>query len=241
MHTLHNLPNSSPDLSIPKLIISPFKKKLYKFYQFFGLSLTSFAIAMIIYSYSADISSASDLKLQESPKSPAPAVQLENSNKAKPVAKGYEVADEANSYGVGSSFAVVIPKIKAYSNIIPDVSVSNKSEYMDALKQGVAHAKGTSHPGEGSTIYLFSHSTDSTINIRRYNAVFYDLKKLELGDEIIIYHSHQKYIYKVSQKEVVSPKDTSWLAPRETETLILQTCDPPGTTWKRLLILAKPI
>jgi LPXTG-site transpeptidase (sortase) family protein len=234
MQTVHVLPD------IDKISVSPIKRKIYKIYQYFGLSLTSFAIAGFVYSYSGDITSP-ELSNNPSPR-PTPQTEvIDSSNKAQPVASGYEVADEANSYGVTSKFAVVIPKIKAYSNIIPQVPVNDKDKYMDALKIGVAQAKDSSFPGQGSTIYLFSHSTDSVINVKKYNAVFYDLKNLEIGDEIIVYYNHKKYIYQVAQKEIISPKDTSWLSPRDEETLILQTCYPPGTTWKRLLILAKPV
>jgi sortase A len=120
--------------------------------------------------------------------------------------------------------------------------MSSESEYLAALKKGVAHGKGTHFPGQGENIFLFSHSVSSPEYIKTYNAVFYDLKDLESGDEIIIYFSGQKFIYTVSEKVITTPGDISFLTKDyEGETLILQTCDPPGTTLRRLIVLAKKI
>ena len=126
--------------------------------------------------------------------------------------------------------------------MIPNVDAGNPTDYLKALTQGVAHAKGTYFPGQGKTIFLFSHSTDSPINIARYNAVFYLLRKLTPGDTIIIYFLGQEHDYVVTDKFVTAANDTSWLQDNgQGERLILQTCDPPGTSWNRLLVVAKPV
>ena len=64
-----------------------------------------------------------------------------------------------------AQFSVVIPKIGANSNIIENVDPSNEDEYLRALAEGVAHAKGTSFPGLGATTYLFAHSADNFWNV----------------------------------------------------------------------------
>ena len=152
------------------------------------------------------------------------------------------VQKEAYEQGVNSYFSVVIPKIDASSNVIANVDAGNEEEYLAALKEGVAHAKGTYFPGQERNIYLFAHSTDSPINISHYNAVFYLLRKLEAGDKVIVYFADDKYVFEVEDKAIVEAEDTSWLT-RDYggERLILQTCDPPGTTWKRLVVIAKPV
>ncbi len=152
-----------------------------------------------------------------------------------------QVQEEAAKLGVNSYFSVVIPKIDAKANIIANVDAANEKEYQAALEEGVAHAKGTYFPGQGRRIYLFSHSTDSPLNYARYNAVFYLLRKLEAGDQIVIFFADKKYIYEVTDKRVVDSNDTSWISTNtDEEDLVLQTCDPPGTTWKRLIVVAKP-
>jgi sortase A len=152
-----------------------------------------------------------------------------------------KVQEEARSYGVGAYFSVVIPKIGAESDIIANVDAGNSKEYQKALEEGVAHARGTFFPGQGKTIFLFAHSTDSPLNIARYNAVFYLLRKLEKGDRIIVFFADKKYVYEVSGKITTTSGDTSWLAGSSEERLILQTCDPPGTTFRRLLVIAEPV
>ena len=156
--------------------------------------------------------------------------------------KVIQIQKEANFYGVNSYFSIVIPKINATANIIANVDAGNRREYVEALSNGVAHAKGTYFPGQGKNIFLFSHSTDSPLNVARYNAVFFLLRKLEAGDKIIVYFADRRYEYEVVEKRITNPKDTSALTTETSEeSLILMTCDPPGTTWRRLLIVAKPV
>ncbi len=153
-----------------------------------------------------------------------------------------ETQREAREYGVTSYFSVVIPKINAKANIVANVDTSNKKEYLDALQKGVAHARGTNFPGQDGRIFLFSHSTDSPLNFAKYNAIFYLLKKLEKGDNIIVYFSDKKYEYKVEETKIVTAADTQYIEPSiGEEELVLMTCDPPGTNWNRLLVFAKPI
>jgi len=148
--------------------------------------------------------------------------------------------EEAGSLGLSAYFSLYIPKINAKSEIIANVDAGDPKEYLSALGQGIAHAKGTHFPGQGETIFLFSHSTDSSANLARYNAVFYLLRKLEAGDKIIVFFADKKYEYQVTQKLTTPAKDVSWFSYDDgEETLVLQTCDPPGTTFRRLIVVAK--
>ena len=140
------------------------------------------------------------------------------------------------------NFSVVIPKIGAAERIQENVDPSNESEYLDVLRHSIAHAKGTSFPGMGSTTYLFAHSADNFWNVGRYNAVFYLLKELNKDDDIFVFFQGKRYNYKVYDKQIIDPSQTSVIAANqgEGEKVILQTCWPPGTSWKRLLVFAKP-
>ncbi len=136
-------------------------------------------------------------------------------------------------------FSIVIPKIAANSIIIPNVDPSNEKEYLAALKKGVAHTKGTAFPGQPGHIFLFAHSTDYFWNVGRYNAVFYLLYKLEKGDEIDIFYNNQRFVYKVIDKTIITPDQVEYLTRKTNkEFLTLQTCWPPGTTLKRILVFA---
>lgn len=139
-------------------------------------------------------------------------------------------------------FSILIPKIGASERIIANVDSENEKEFKEVLKRGVAHAKGTVFPGISGNTYLFAHSADNWWNAGRYNAVFYLLKDLEIGDEIIVFFENRRYNYAVNGKYIASPSEVSLLKSNREgeEQLILQTCWPPGTTWKRLFIVAKP-
>lgn len=137
------------------------------------------------------------------------------------------------------SFSIVIPKIDANSKIVANVNAANESEYLASLKNGVAHASGTAFPGEGGHIFLFAHSTDYFWNVSTYNAVFFLLYKLEKKDEIDIFYKNQKYVYTVIDSKIVEPDQVEYLTRKSNkEFLTLQTCWPPGTSLKRLLVFA---
>jgi sortase A len=142
-------------------------------------------------------------------------------------------------------FQVIIPKIGVNSKIIANVDASNEKEYTEALKKGVAHAKGTGLPGEANTenktIFIFGHSTNATWNIAKYNALFYSLKDLSVGDDFSVWFWGREFHYIVSDRKIVEPDDVSFLLPQTIkDQLILQTCWPPGTSSKRLLVIATP-
>ncbi len=141
-------------------------------------------------------------------------------------------------------FSIVIPKIGATSSITPNVDPSNPDEFLPVLQHSVAHAKGTVFPGMNGTTYLFAHSTDNFWDVGRYNAVFYLLKDLNPGDDIVIFFENKRYNYKVTQTEIVDDSQVSYLVNSQgdkTQRLVLQTCWPPGTAWKRLLVIAEPV
>jgi sortase A len=142
---------------------------------------------------------------------------------------------------VDPNFSIVIPKIAANARIIDNVNPADESEYLEKLKFGVAHAAGTYLPGQNGHIFLFAHSTDYVWNISTYNAVFYLLYKLDAGDEVDVFFEGRRHVYVVTDKKVVDPTDVQYLTNKtESEALTLQTCWPPGTTLKRLLVFAKP-
>lgn len=137
------------------------------------------------------------------------------------------------------AFSVVIPKIDARAKVLPNIDAADSREYTAALRQGVAHAKGTVFPGMDGTIYLFAHSAQAPWDIRRYNAVFYLLGKLEPGDGVIVFFQGIRYDYAVREVKVVPPTETGFFGQRGEELLVLQTCHPPGTTREALLVFAK--
>lgn len=139
---------------------------------------------------------------------------------------------------VDDQFGIVIPKIKANAPIVAEVDPYNPNEYQQKLAKGVAHARGTGLPNSERTMFLFAHSSGDFLMARRYNSVFYLLRKLEPDDEITIYYRGAPYSYRVRQLKEVSPESVEYLTDLVDTDLVLMTCTPPGTTWRRLLVLA---
>jgi LPXTG-site transpeptidase (sortase) family protein len=139
-------------------------------------------------------------------------------------------------------FSILIPKLGIDEKVFPNVDPDNPHDYLPILQLGIAHAKGSVFPGESGTTYLFAHSADNWWDIEHYNAIFYTLNNLSAGDEITVFFENRRYEYVVSQQIISNPQDVSYLTAQHggAQQLVLQTCWPPGTTFKRLYILAKP-
>lgn len=135
---------------------------------------------------------------------------------------------------------LTIPKIHAQAKIIEQVDPRNETEYMQALKKGVAQAKGTSLPGQPGTSFIFAHSSGAPWDMTYMNTIFLRLGELKKGDTIIIERNGITYHYKVREKKEVMPTELQYLQPNNRTQLILQTCTPIGTSLKRLLVFADP-
>lgn len=130
---------------------------------------------------------------------------------------------------------ISIPKISVKAPIIWDTP---EEEILDKLTGGVAHYKGTSHPGEGGNIFLVGHSSNYFWVSSDYNTIFSLLDKLERGDRVEITYNNKKYFYDVEDKKVVNPEEVGVLQNTPKETLTLMTCWPVGTSLDRLIVQA---
>lgn len=139
-------------------------------------------------------------------------------------------------------FVLRIPRLEIEAKVEPSVDIANPQTYQEALELGVAHAKGTALPDEPGSVYIFGHSTDFPWNIKEYHAFFYRLKDVAVGDKISIAYHGESFEYQIQERKVVTADDLDYLLSKSGQNrLVLQTCWPPGTTWKRLIVLAKPI
>jgi sortase A len=101
------------------------------------------------------------------------------------------------------------------------------------------HIKNTGFPwDEEANVYIAGHrlgfpGTDS-------NLAFWDLNKVQVGDEFYITDSEgRKYTYKVFKKFIATPSNLSVLAPVEGKNIVtLQTCTLPDYT-NRFLVRAE--
>jgi sortase A len=141
-------------------------------------------------------------------------------------------------------FGVVIEKIGVNSPVVANVNATSYSEYIAALSKGVAHARGTAVPGstkaDNNNVFLFAHSAINAIQARRYNSVFYLLRKLEKGDRVATFYKGKRFDYIVESKKTVQATDVRYLTQTSKKPILtLQTCDPPGSSLRRLIITAK--
>lgn len=136
-------------------------------------------------------------------------------------------------------FGMQIPSLYLNEPVLFNIDPHQKDIYNAALKKGIAHAAGTDLPPYDGLGYYFAHSSNPDLR-SQYNAVFYLLGKLEKGDDIYIWYQDTKYEYVVKEIDVTTPDDVSFLSRSyELPTIVLQTCWPPGTTQKRLLVFAE--
>lgn len=144
--------------------------------------------------------------------------------------------DDTSRYATGG---VSIPSIYVDEPVIYNVDPNDASSYSAALKFGIAHASGTALPGSGGLGYYFAHSSTLPF-VRQYNAVFYLLGKLKQGDDVILWREGQRYPYVVTSTRITAPTEVGFLTrPYAKETVVLQTCWPPGTSLQRLLVFAE--
>jgi len=153
--------------------------------------------------------------------------------------------DEIEQKIVKEEFWVKIPMIEASAEVKKNISPFDKKEYLPVLEGDlVAQAKGTGLPGQKEkAIYLFAHSTKQGVQMVRQNSVFYLLGELKTDDFVFIGYNGEVYKYKVYGQKIVGANDVGYLDYKEEgkEILILQTCWPIGTDWKRLLVFAERI
>ena len=140
---------------------------------------------------------------------------------------------------ISTQFGIVIEKIGVNAPIVADVNIASYKDYFEALKSGVAHAAQTPKPGEAGNTYLFAHSALDFWNFGKYAKVFTLLGQVEKGDRIVIFYQGKRYDYIIENKEIFKGFDLTPLLREYGEpTLTLQTCDPPGSSLRRLIITA---
>ncbi len=141
---------------------------------------------------------------------------------------------------VSKKFGIIIEKIGVNAPVVENVPPADKATYMNAMRNGVAHAKGTATPNQSGNTYLFAHSSLNFWELGEYATVFNLLRKVEKNDRITLFYKNERYDYVVVNKNIVSGFNTDPLLKGvDKPTLTLQTCHPPGTTLNRLIVTAE--
>lgn len=149
---------------------------------------------------------------------------------------------DPSSAAVGPESKVIIPKINVEIPVIFDEESIEEHAIQKALEEGVIHYATTSNPGETGNGAIFGHSSNNILNKGKYKFAFVLLNRLENGDVFYVQKDGKRYAYKVYKKTVVTPEEVSVLGAQEKpSTMSLITCDPPGTSINRLVVVGEQI
>lgn len=147
------------------------------------------------------------------------------------------------SFSAGTAAEVIIPKINV--EIPTDYSVlsTNETDIEGALNSGVVHYPTTVLPGQTGNAAFFGHSSNNIFNPGKYKFAFVLLHELVPGDTFYLTNDGKVYVYKVISRIIVDPSNVGVLGPvpNTTATATLITCDPPGTSLKRLVVVGEQI
>lgn len=148
----------------------------------------------------------------------------------------------ADASAVGAAPEVIIPKINVEIPVVYGVSTIDESAIDAGLENGVVHYADTANPGQNGNLVIVGHSSNNIFNKGRYKFAFVLLNRLEIGDTFYLQKDGKRYTYQVYKREIVDPANVSVLGSRDkpaTATLI--TCDPPGTSINRLVVVGEQI
>jgi sortase A len=137
---------------------------------------------------------------------------------------------------------VIIPKINVEIPVVYDLGTTEESAIQNALEDGVVHYDNTPQPGQEGNVVVFGHSSNNIFNEGKYKFAFVLLSRLETGDIFYLTKDGTRYAYKIYDKKIVKPTAIEVLgATDRPDTATLITCDPPGTTLNRLVVIGEQI
>jgi LPXTG-site transpeptidase (sortase) family protein len=149
----------------------------------------------------------------------------------------------SNTVSATATPEVIIPKINVEIPVDYSQTTTNENQIENALQDGVVHYPTTVLPGQNGNAAFFGHSSNNIFNKGKYKFAFVLLHELVNGDTFYLTNNGKVYAYKVISKTIVPPSDVSVLGPvaGQTATATLITCDPPGTSINRLIVVGQQI
>jgi len=138
---------------------------------------------------------------------------------------------------------VIIPKINVEIPVDYNQTTTEESAIENALENGIVHYPSTVKPGETGNAAFFGHSSNNIFNKGKYKFAFVLLHTLVEGDTFYLTYNGKVYVYKVISRQVVDPSNVGVLGPvpGKAATATLITCDPPGTSLRRLVVVGEQI
>ncbi len=147
-----------------------------------------------------------------------------------------------DSSSVSKTPEIIIPKINVEIPVIYTVKTIDADAVENALESGVVHYADTALPGQDGNGVIVGHSSNNIFNKGKYKFAFVLLSRLSNGDTFYLQKGGVRYTYQVYKKSIVSPTDVSVLGTQDKPaTFTLITCDPPGTSTNRLVVVGEQI
>jgi sortase A len=100
------------------------------------------------------------------------------------------------------------------------------------LEKGPGHYPMTHWPGQGKVIAIAGHRTT-------YGAWFRHIDDLDRGDPIVLTMPYGRYVFRVTETEIVDDADWSILRGKG-EFLVLSACHPLYSASQRVVVTARP-
>ncbi|HEX4774960.1 MAG TPA: class E sortase [Candidatus Saccharimonadales bacterium] len=149
----------------------------------------------------------------------------------------------SNSVAPSATPEVIIPKINVEIPVNYNETSTDESTIESDLNDGVVHYPTTSVPGQNGNAAFFGHSSNNIFNKGKYKFAFVLLHTLVNGDTFYLTYNSKVYVYKVISHTIVDPSDVGVLepVPGQTATATLITCDPPGTSIHRLVVVGQQV
>jgi LPXTG-site transpeptidase (sortase) family protein len=190
----------------------------------FGLSMGAIAVIIALFGFFNEVFIA-------------PFMQPSRSSQATPLIVS------SDTVAPSSTPQVIIPKINVQIPLNFDETSTNEADIENDLEDGVVHYPTTSMPGQNGNVAFFGHSSNNIFNKGKYKFAFVLLHELIPGDTFYITKDGKVYAYKVFSKTIVDPSNVGVLNPVEghSATATLITCDPPGTSLHRLIVVGDQI
>ena len=139
------------------------------------------------------------------------------------------------------SYSLEIPVLGVKAPIVMEPKTS-ESVILSDLVNGVVHYGTTPLPGESGASVILGHSSAYPWYKGKYGSVFALLGKLKTGDMIYIYKDGKPMAFKVSNSLIFIPlsnsKSISQFEKTDGSSIILLSCWPVGTNYKRIAIKA---
>lgn len=133
-----------------------------------------------------------------------------------------KILEDSNTY-------ILIPSIDVEGVVVQGISSND-------MDRGFWHFPTSKFPGEKGNSVIIGHRFEYVPPAKN---TFYNLDKVNIGDEIVVKNDNDSFTYIVTNIETVEKNDISILKDTSDYRLTLVTCTPLWTSDMRLVITAK--